>query len=69
MAHAGVDEKIDPALAVQGDILGAMPRDRREAQPLEQRAQQLRIRRGVFDELETVRPHGVIVRVAHGFTW
>ena len=59
-ARLGVDDEVDVALPVQRDVLAAMPRDHREAQPLEQRAQQLRIGRGVFDELEAVGAHGIV---------
>ena len=55
----GVDDEVDVALPVQRDVLAAMPRRDREAEPLEQRAQQLRIRRGVFDELEPVGADGI----------
>ena len=65
----GVDDEVDLALAVQRDVLGAVLRDRGETEPLEQRAQQLRVGRGVFDELESVRAHGVVVQVAHGVTF
>ena len=55
----GVDDEVDVALPVQRDVLAAMPRSHREAQPLEQRAQQLRVGRGVLDELETVGADGI----------
>ncbi len=61
----GVDDEVDVALPVQRHVLAAVPRDDRKAQPLEQRAQQLRIGRGVFDELEAVGAHGV----ADGVHW
>ena len=63
-----VDDEVDLTLAVQGDVLGAMARDHREPQPLEQRAQQLRIRGRVLDEFEAIRAHRVVMRVAHQFT-
>ena len=65
----GVNDEVDATLAVQGHILRAVPGDGRKAQPLKQGAQQLRIRCGVFDELEAVRPHGISVQVVHEFTW
>ena len=55
----GVDDEVDVALPVQRDVLAAMPRRHRKAQPLEQRAQQLRIGRGVLDELEPVGADGI----------
>ena len=58
-AGLGVDDEVDVALAIEGDILGAVPGDGGEAHPGEQLAQGLRLGRGVFDELETIRPHGV----------
>src|SRR4029077_18674274 len=61
----GVDDEVDLTLAVQRDVLGAMARDYREPQPLEQRAQQLRVGRGVFDEFETICAHGIVMHVAH----
>src|SRR5256886_16017271 len=63
-----VDDEVDLTLAVQGDVLGAMARDHREPQPLEQRAQQLRIGGRVLDEFEAIRAHRVVMRVAHQFT-
>ena len=63
-----VDDEVDLTLAVQGDVLGAMARDHREPQPLEQRAQQLRIRGRVLDEFEAIRAHRVVVQLAHQFT-
>src|SRR6266404_4588460 len=63
-----VDDEVDLTLTVQRDVLGAMARHRREPQPLEQRAQQLRIGCRVLDELEAIRAHGIVMRVAHQFT-
>ena len=63
-----VDDEVDLALAVQRHVLGAVPRDHRKAQPLEQRAQQLRIGRGVLDELEAVGAHRVVVQITHAIT-
>jgi hypothetical protein len=54
-----IDDEIDVALAVQIHILRAMSRHRRQAHALEQPAQQFRIRCGVFDEFESVGPHGI----------
>jgi hypothetical protein len=62
----GIDDEVDIALPVQRDVLAAMPRRDREAEPLEQRAQQLRIRRGVLDELEAVGADGVFDRAGNG---
>ncbi len=54
-----VDDEIDVALRMQRDVLAAVTRDHGKPEPLEQVAQQLGIGRGVFDELEAVRPHGI----------
>src|SRR5579862_6098330 len=56
----GVDDKIDAALAVEGDALGAVPRHRTEIHPLEQRVQFARIGRGVFDEFESVGAQRIV---------
>ena len=61
-----VDDEVDVALPVQRHVLAAVPRDHREAHALEQVAQQVRIGRGVFDELEAVRAHRVVEEVCHG---
>ena len=55
----GVDDEIDVALRMQRDVLAAMPGDHGKPQALEQAAQQLRVGRGVFDELEAVGAHGI----------
>ena len=55
----GIDDEIDVALVVQGDVLRAMPRNGRQAHALEQAPQGFRFRRGVFDELEAVGAHRV----------
>jgi hypothetical protein len=62
----GVDDEVDLALAVQRHILGAVACHHRKAQPLEQRTQQLRIRRRIFDELEPVGARRVVVQFSHG---
>jgi hypothetical protein len=54
-----VDDEVDPALAIEDHVLGAVLRDRREAHLLEERAQLLGIGSGVLHELETVGAHGV----------
>src|SRR6185437_1466880 len=63
-----VYDEVDRALAVEDHILGAMARDGREAQLLEERAQQVRIGRRVLDELEAVGARGVLEggALAHG---
>jgi len=53
----GVDDEVDVPLAPERHILAAMACDWREAHGREQRAERLRIWRGVLDELEPVRPH------------
>ena len=55
-----VDEIIDIALAVDGDLPGLVARDRRIAHQLEQRVQLFRLRVGVFDELEAVGAHRIV---------
>src|SRR6188472_2691642 len=44
----------DAALLVERDVLVAMARHRREPHALEERAERLRVGRGVLDELEAV---------------
>ncbi len=61
----GIDDEIDVALRMQGHVLAAMPGDHGKSQPLEQAAQQLRIGRGVFDELEAVGAHGIVWNSHH----
>jgi hypothetical protein len=56
----GIDDEIDIALAIQGDVLLPVPGHRAEAHALEQRAERHRIGRGVLDELEPVGPHRVV---------
>ena len=51
--------------AMQRDVLRAMARHHGKAEPLEQRAQQFRIRRRVFDELEPVGAHRIVMGFAH----
>jgi hypothetical protein len=48
------------ALAIEQHIFRAVPGDRAEAHLLEQHAQRSRIRRGVFDELETVGTERIV---------
>ena len=60
----GVDDEIDVALRMQRDVLAAMPGDHRKPEPLEQAAQQLRVGRGVFDELESVGTHRICHRLS-----
>jgi len=61
----GVDDEVDLALTMQRDVLGTVARHCRESEPLEQRAQQLRIRSGVLDEFESVGSHRVVRQSAH----
>ena len=56
----GIDDKIDSALAVKRDRLGAVPRHGAEAHALEQRVQLGGIGRGVFDKFESVRAHRIV---------
>ena len=57
---SGVDDEVDAALTVKGDVLVAVSCDRLEAHLTEQPAERRRVRRRVFDELESVGAHGVI---------
>ena len=63
-AGLGIDDEVAVALLVQGDVLALVPGDLGEAHLGEQRAQQLDIRRGIFDELEAVGAHRVGEAVA-----
>jgi hypothetical protein len=62
----GIDDEVDAALAVQRDRLVAVLRDGFEAHAFEQRAHGRRVRRGVFNELESVGAHRVIPGFGHG---
>ncbi len=63
----GVDDEVDVALSMQGHVLGSMARHYRKPEALEQRPQQLRLRRRVFDELEPIRSHGILEKIGvHG---
>jgi hypothetical protein len=55
-----VDEIIDIALAIDGDLFGLVAGDRRIAHQLEQRVQFFGPRVGVFDELEAVGAHRIV---------
>ena len=55
----GIDQEIDLALAVERHVLGAVARHGGETHALEDAPQIRRVGRGVFDELEPVRSHGV----------
>ena len=56
----GVDDEVDAALAIQQNVLVAVPRDRRKAHALEQRTHGGGVWGGVFDELEAVGAHRVV---------
>jgi hypothetical protein len=56
----GIDDEVDLPLAVEGDVLALVPRDRGKAHLREQLAQQRRVGRGIFDELEPVGPHRIV---------
>ena len=60
-----IDDEVYVALLVQRDVLAAVTRDDRETHAFEQRAQQVRIGRGVLHELEAVRAHRVLEQVCH----
>jgi hypothetical protein len=55
----GIDHEVDVTLGMQRHVLAAVAGHHGEAQPLEQGAQRLRIRRRVFDELEPIGAHWV----------
>jgi len=55
----GIDDEVHVALAVERDVLGAVPGHLHEAHALEQDAKGCRIGGGVFDELEAVGSHRV----------
>jgi hypothetical protein len=59
-ARLFVDEIVDVVLAIDGDLLCPVTRDRRKAHQLEKRVQLLRFGIRVSDELEPVRPHRII---------
>ena len=61
-----VEDKVDVALAVQRDLLGAVAGDGLEPQGVKHRFQDARCRGGELDELETVEAHGVVEKVRHG---
>jgi len=56
----GVHDEIDIALTEQGHVLGAVACDAAESHHLEEPAELRRIGRGVFDELETIGPQGIL---------
>ena len=60
----GVDDEVDAALAVQGDVFVAVPGNRLEAHAFEHRAHRGRVGCGVFDEFEAVSAHGVVPGLA-----
>ena len=58
-AGFGVDDEVAVGLLVESDVLALVAGDLGEAHLREQRAQQLDIRSGIFDELEAVGAHRV----------
>src|SRR5579872_6487316 len=56
----GIDDEIDIALTIKRHPFRAMPGDGAEPHALEHRSERRRVGRGVFDELEPVRAHGII---------
>ena len=56
----GIDDEINVTLPMQRYVLTAMPRDDWKPETLEQRSQQCRVGRCVFDEFESVRAHGIL---------
>src|SRR5439155_24907002 len=67
-----VDDEVDPALAVEGYILGAVPGDCRKPELLEHLPESDRIGRRIFDELEAVGAERIVpkrgLRAAHGLS-
>ena len=61
----GVEDEVDVALLIEGDVFRAVPRRRDKPHALEQRRQLLRIGPGIFDELEPVGAHRVVPQVGH----
>ena len=59
-ARLFVDEIIDVALAIDGDLFGPVAGDRRIAHQLEQRVQLFGPWVGVFDELKAVGAHRIV---------
>src|SRR5690606_24175902 len=53
-ARLGIQEEVDVALAVKGDVPGPVPRRRREAHLPEQQVELFRLRVRELDELEAV---------------
>src|SRR5271166_4568042 len=60
----GIEDEVDVALAVEGDVLRAVARRRDEPHALEQRGEGLRVGPRVLDEFEPVRPHRVVPQIA-----
>ena len=58
-AGLGIDDEVAVALLVQGDVLALVPGDLGEAHFGEQRAQQLDVGRGIFDESKPSVPIGL----------
>jgi len=65
-ARLAVDDEVDPALAVQQHVLGAVARHQREAQHLEVRLDHVGRGRGELHELEALQAHRVVEQVGHG---
>ena len=55
-----IDEIVDVALAVDGDLLALVAGNRRKAHQLEQRVQLFGLGMRIFDELETVGAHRIV---------
>jgi hypothetical protein len=63
-----IQDEVDVALAVEDDVFGAVPRNERKTHRLEEPGQGTRIRRRVFDELESVGACRVTTRSVHTLT-
>src|ERR1051326_1907261 len=64
-ARLGIDDEVDLALAVQRHRFRAMAADGAKAHLLEERMQLRHIRRGVFDEFESVGADGIVPELGH----
>ena len=59
-AGLGIDDEVAIRLLVERDVFALVPGDFGKAHFREQRAQQLDVGRGIFDELEAVGAHRIV---------
>ena len=62
----GVENEIDAALAVEGNVFGTMPRHGFEADLVKNGFEQFRLGCGKLDEFESIEPHRVIEQFGYG---